>query len=102
MYIGSQGIVQGTFETYSGTDRRQFAATPKAVRDMVHLLNEDIQMRAERRAPDLDEAKARIRELYLFERIDVDSRDEHAVAIWRTSSDDGANRSDAVSSWLRR
>jgi site-specific DNA recombinase len=42
---------------------RRTLVTPKAVRDMVHLLNEDIQMRAERRAPDLDEAKARIRKL---------------------------------------
>jgi hypothetical protein len=42
---------------------RRTLVTPKAVRDMVHLLNEDIQMRAERRAPDLDEAKARIHKL---------------------------------------
>ena len=42
---------------------RRTLVTPKAVRDMVHLLNEDIQMRAERRAPDLDEAKALIRKL---------------------------------------
>jgi hypothetical protein len=41
---------------------RRTLVTPKAVRDMVHLLNEDIQMRAERR-PDLDEAKARFRKL---------------------------------------
>ena len=162
---------------------RRTLVTPKAVRDMAHLLNEDIQMRAERRAPDLDEAKARIRKLQqedptlrralrsagpraserinveidavaaeleaaqaqiaeldqaerplrittklvgqtiddmneildhaplatrvawvrdLFERIDVDSRDEKAVAIWRAATDDGVNRSDSVYEWLRR
>lgn len=162
---------------------RRTLVTPKAVRDMVHLLNEDIQMRAERRAPDLDEAKARIRKLQqedanlrralrsagpraserinveieavaaeleaaqariaeldqaerplrittklvrqtidgmngildhaplatrvawvrdLFERIDVDSRDEKAVAVWRAATDEGVNRSDSVYEWLRR
>lgn len=162
---------------------RRTLVTPKAVRDMVHLLNEDIQMRAERRAPDLDEAKARIRKLQqedanlrralrsagpraserinveieavaaeleaaqariaeldqaerplrittklvrqtiddmngildhaplatrvawvrdLFERIDVDSRDEKAVAVWRAATDEGGNRSDSVYEWLRR
>ena len=162
---------------------RRTLVTPKAVRDMVHLLNEDIQMRAERSAPDLDEAKARIRKLQqedanlrralrsagprasdrinveieavaaeleaaqariaeldqaerplrittklvrqtidgmngildhaplatrvawvrdLFERIDVDSRDEKAVAVWRAATDEGVNRSDSVYEWLRR
>jgi hypothetical protein len=162
---------------------RRTLVTPKAVRDMVHLLNEDIQMRAERRAPDLDEAKARIRKLQqedanlrralrsagpraserinveieavaaeleaaqariaeldqaerplrittklvrqtidgmngildhaplatrvawvrdLFERIDVDSRDERAVAVWRAATDEGVNQSDSVYEWLRR
>jgi hypothetical protein len=38
----------------------------------------------------------------LPDRVTVDGREEHAVAIWRTASDDGANRSDSVSSWLRR
>jgi hypothetical protein len=36
----------------------------------------------------------------LFER--VDGREEHAVAIWKEPTDDGVNRSDSVSSWLRR
>jgi hypothetical protein len=162
---------------------RRTLVTPKAVREMVHLLNEDIQMRAERRAPALDEAKARIRKLQqedanlrralrsagpraserinveieavaaeleaaqariaeldqaerplrtttklvrqtiddmngildhaplatrvawvrdLFERIDVDSRDEKAVAVWKAATDDSVNRSDSVYEWLRR
>ena len=38
----------------------------------------------------------------LFERIDVDSRDEKAVAVWRAATDDGVNRSDSVDEWLRR
>ena len=38
----------------------------------------------------------------LFERIDVDSRDEKAVAVWRAATDEGVNRSDPVYEWLRR
>jgi hypothetical protein len=38
----------------------------------------------------------------LMDRVTVDGREEHAVPIWRTASDDGVNRSDSVSSWLRR
>src|SRR5512147_1524441 len=38
----------------------------------------------------------------LFERIDVDSRDETAVAVWRAATDEGVNRSDSVYEWLRR
>ena len=34
----------------------------------------------------------------LFERIDVDSRVEKAVAVWRAATDEGVNRSDSVSS----
>ena len=37
----------------------------------------------------------------LFERMDVDSRDEKAVAVWRPT-DEGVNRSDSVYEWLRR
>jgi hypothetical protein len=38
----------------------------------------------------------------LHERIDVDSRDEKAVAVWRAATDEGVNRSDSVYEWLRR
>ena len=38
----------------------------------------------------------------LFERIDVDSRDEKAVAVWRAATDEGVNRSDSVYEWIRR
>jgi len=38
----------------------------------------------------------------LVYQVTVDGREEHAVAIWRTATDDGVNRSDSVSSWLRR
>jgi hypothetical protein len=38
----------------------------------------------------------------LLDRVTVDGRAERAVAIWRTATDDGVNRSDSVSSWLRR
>jgi hypothetical protein len=48
----------------------------------------------------LDTRVAWVRDL--MDRVTVDGREEHAVAIWRTASDDGVNRSDSVSSWLRR
>ena len=38
----------------------------------------------------------------LFDQIDVDSRAEKAVAIWRAATDEGVNRSDSVYEWLRR
>ena len=38
----------------------------------------------------------------LFERIDVDSRDEKAVAVWRAATDEVFSRSDSVYEWLRR
>jgi hypothetical protein len=37
-----------------------------------------------------------------FERLDVDNRDEKAIAVWRGATDEGANRSDSVYEWLRR
>jgi len=33
----------------------------------------------------------------LFERVTVDGREEHVVAIWNVTTDQGVNRSDAVS-----
>jgi hypothetical protein len=38
----------------------------------------------------------------LFERVDVFSRKLKAVAVWNMTTDQGVNRSDAVSEWLRR
>jgi hypothetical protein len=38
----------------------------------------------------------------LFDRIDVDGRDENAIAVWRAATDEGVNRSDSVYEWLRR
>jgi hypothetical protein len=38
----------------------------------------------------------------LFERVDVDSRELAAVAIWNATTENGVNRSNAVSEWLRR
>ena len=38
---------------------RKTLITPKAVREMVQILNEDIRMRAERQGPDLEERDAR-------------------------------------------
>ncbi len=38
----------------------------------------------------------------LFERIDVDSREGKAVAVWKAATDQGVNRSDSVHEWLRR
>ncbi len=51
------------------------------------------------RAP-LDTRVATVRDL--FERVDVDSRELKAVAIWNMTTGAGVNRSDAVSGWLRR
>ncbi len=48
----------------------------------------------------LDTRVAWVRDL--LDRVTVDGREGHAVAIWQTASDDGVNRSDSVSSWLRR
>src|SRR5207244_6291304 len=55
-------------------------------------------------ASDLDHAPLATRVAWvrdLFERIDVDSRDEKAVAIWRAATDEGVIRSDSVYEWLR-
>ena len=38
----------------------------------------------------------------LFERVDVDSRELKAVAVWIMTTGQRVNRSDAVSGWLRR
>ncbi len=38
----------------------------------------------------------------MFERIEVDSRESHAVAVWKAATDEGVNRSDSVHEWLRR
>jgi hypothetical protein len=51
------------------------------------------------RAP-LDTRVATVRDL--FERVDVDSRELKAVAVWNVNTDQGVNRSNAVSEWLRR
>jgi hypothetical protein len=48
----------------------------------------------------LDRWVALVRDL--MDQVTVVGREEHAVAIWRTASDDGVNRSDSVSRWLRR
>ncbi len=48
----------------------------------------------------LDTRVAWVRDL--FERIDVDSRESHAVAVWKAATAEGVTRSDSVSSWLRR
>ena len=49
----------------------------------------------------LDTRVAWVRDL--LDRVTVDGREEHAVAIWRTATGGGVNvnRSDSVSSWLR-
>lgn len=48
----------------------------------------------------LDTGVAWVRDL--LDQVTVDGREEHAVAIWRMASDAGVDRSDSVSSWLRR
>jgi hypothetical protein len=51
------------------------------------------------RAP-LETRVATVRDL--FERVDVDSRELKALAVWNMTTDQGVKRSDAVSVWLRR
>jgi hypothetical protein len=51
------------------------------------------------RAP-LETRVATVRDL--SERIDVDSRELKAGAVWNMTTDLGVNRSDAVREWLRR
>ena len=48
----------------------------------------------------LDTRVAWVRDL--FERIDVDSRESRAVAVWKAATDESVNRLDSVSEWLRR
>lgn len=48
----------------------------------------------------LDARVATVRDL--FQRVDVDSRELKAVAVWNMTTGEGVNRSDAVSEWLRR
>jgi hypothetical protein len=38
----------------------------------------------------------------LFERLDVDGRELTAVTVWNVTTNQGVNRSGAVSDWLRR
>ena len=49
---------------------------------------------------ELDRGVAWVRDL--FEPTDVDSRGERAVAVWKVTNDEGVNRSDSVTEWLRR
>lgn len=51
------------------------------------------------RAP-LETSVATVRDL--FERVDLDSRELKAVAVWNKTTGQGVNCSDAVSEWLRR
>jgi len=52
------------------------------------------------RSTPLETRVATVRDL--FERVDVDSRELKAVAVWNMTTDQGVNRSDAVREWLRR
>ena len=177
-HVRADQLDAGVMDVIRGT-----LITPKAIREMVEILNEDIRMRSERRAPELERGRSRVRRLEqqdanlrralrsagpnaaeritleietvavelreatasfgatevterplritpklvrqtidemtgilehapldtrvawvrdLFERIDVDSRESRAVAVWKAATDEGVNRSDSVSEWLRR
>jgi hypothetical protein len=75
--------------------------TERPIRITKKLVNETIAQFEGilERAP-LDTRVATVRDL--FERVDVDSRELKAVAVWNMTTDQGVNRSDAVSVWLRR
>lgn len=68
--------------------------TPKPIRETIDEMSGLIQHAG------LDTRVAWVRDL--FERIDVDSREEHAVAVWKATNAEGVNRSDSVTEWLRR
>ena len=73
---------------------RSLRVTPKLVHQTIDEMTGILE-----HAP-LDTRVAWVRDL--FERIDVDSRESRAVAVWKASTDEGVNRSDSVSEWLRR
>lgn len=68
--------------------------TPKLIRDTIDEMSGLIEHAG------LDTRVAWVREL--FERIDVDSREEHAVAVGKATNNEGVYRSDSVTEWLRR
>lgn len=68
--------------------------TPKLIRDTIEEMMGLLDHAA------LDTRVAWVHDL--FERIDVDSREQHAVAVWKAPNDQGVDRLDSVSSWLRR
>jgi len=177
-HVRADELDAGVMDVIRGT-----LITPKAIREMIEILNEDIRMRSERRAPELERGRSRVRRLEqqdsnlrralrspgpnaaeritleieavavelreattslsitevterplrvtpkvvrqtidemtgilehapldtrvawvrdLFERIDADSRESHAVAVWKAVTHEGVNRLDSVSVWLRR
>ena len=73
---------------------RPLRVTPKLVLQTIDEMTGILE-----HAP-LDTRVAWVRDL--FERIDVDSRESHAVAVWKAVTDEGVNRLDSVSEWLRR
>ena len=73
---------------------RPLRVTPKVVRQTIDEMTGILE-----HAP-LDTRVAWVRDL--FERIDVDSRESHAVAVWKAVTDEGVNPLDSVSEWLRR
>jgi hypothetical protein len=73
---------------------RPLRVTPKVVRQTIDEMTGILE-----HAP-LDTRVAWVRDL--FERIDVDSRESRAVAVWKAATDEGVNRLDSVSEWLRR
>jgi hypothetical protein len=62
--------------------------TPKLVRETIDKMSGLLEHAG------LDTRVAWVRDL--FERIDVDSREQRAVAVWKAASDAGVNRSDSV------
>ena len=73
---------------------RPLRVTPKLVRQTIDEMTGILE-----HAP-LDTRVAWVRDPFV--RIDVDSRESHAVAVWKAATDVGVNRSDSVSEWLRR
>lgn len=94
--------IRACIETLDGGDQasirevteRPLRLTPKVVRQTIDEMTGILE-----NAP-LDTRVAWVRDL--FERIDVDSRESHAVAVWKAATAEGVNRLDSVSEWLRR
>jgi len=89
-------------ELAAATDRlSDLQLTERPIRITKRMVDETIaQFEGILEGAPLETRVATVRDL--FERVDVDSRELKALAVWNMTTDQGVNRSDAVSEWLGR